>query len=139
VRKFLLRLFLVTTLLCGFLSSRIGDKMQGLSACDEQKSEEQIRQSDGWLRQVAEEPQNVADPVLRTVPLSHRVVSSRLTRLLPTHGGKPTNHSGRWSKGNSFNLRLSPFQLSCRHHCWRRSTGSSPRLYYVIALRRLLC
>lgn len=139
VNKFLIHLLFVATILCGFLGIGTDAKTQDSFAKCSWEHEVQIRQSEGWLRHVAEEPQVFAVTVLRTAPSSHRVVSSRPTRLLPHHGGKPTNHGGRWAKDKSFNLRFYPFLLSCRRHCWHRMTATSPRLYYVIALRRLLC
>ena len=137
MNKFLIRLCLVTTLLCGILGFGMCAKAQA-SVSDGQKSEAQIKQSEGWLRQVAEEPQSLGGTSLRTVPLSHRVASSRLTRLLPTHGGKPMSHNGRGARGESFNSLLHPSWLACCH-CRLGMPAPSPRLYYVIALRRLLC
>jgi len=138
VNRFLIRLFLVAMLLCGFFGSRIGVKAQSI-VDNAQKSEEQIKQSDGWLRQVAEEPQSPVESTLRTAPSSHRVASSRPTRLLPTRGGRTGQHHGR---GGSDGL-LNPYRYL---PCWQcyglvslQKVYSSPRLYYVIALRRLLC
>ena len=137
MNKFLIRLCLVATLLCGVLGLGISAKAQE-STCDGQGSEAQIRQGEGRLRQVAEGPQSLSGTSLRTVPLSHRVASSRLTRLLPTHGGKPMSHNGRGARGESFNSLLHPSWLACCH-CRLGMSVPSPRLYYVIALRRLLC
>ena len=139
MNSFLIRLFLVAVLLCDFLGSAKSTKVQGVAIADEQKSEEQIKQSDGYLKAVAEEPQSPVEVVFRSLPSSHRVASYRSTRLLPTHGGKPTNHSGRWAKGHSYNPQICSILLSCCRHCWQRTTAASQRLRYVIALRRLLC
>ena len=139
MNSFLIRLILIATLLCGFLDSAKGVKAKSLTENERQKSEEQIKQNDGYLNPVAEEPQSPVEVVFRSVPSSHRVASSRPTRLLPTHGGKPTNHGGRWAQGESFNPLLFPSLRLCRQFCWHRITAASPRLRYVIALRRLLC
>lgn len=87
----------------------------------------------------AEEPQPLIEAVFRSTPSSHRIASSRPSRLLPTHGGKPTNHPSRWAKGESSNPLKHALLLSCRCHRWHFATVASPRLRYVIALRRLLC
>ncbi|MBQ8968512.1 MAG: hypothetical protein IJ064_02085 [Bacteroidaceae bacterium] len=147
--RFLTRLFIVAALLCGYLGSNVGAKARYLSANGTHKSEAQIRQSDGWLRQVAEvtgyaaslveEPQAIPVAARLSAPSSNRVASSRPTRLLPTHGGKPTNSAGRWAKGKSFNPQLFPLLRPCRRHCRQRMAATPPRLRYVIALRRLLC
>ncbi len=139
MNRFLIRLFLVATLLCDFLGSIQDTKAQGMAARDEQKSEEQIKQHDGYLKHVAEEPQSPVEVAFRSASSSHRVASSRPTRLLPTHGGKPGKHHGRWA-GNEV---YKPFKCTIQQWCGcldRQCTVAAPsRLYYVIALRRLLC
>ena len=136
MKRYLVRLILVAALLCGsFLDFTV--KVQGAVASSQQ-DEKQFKRHDGWIRHVAEEPETVPISLLRPTT-SHRVASSRPTRLLPTHGGKPTNHGGRWTKGESFNPLIFPSLRSCRQFCWHRMTAASPRLRYVIALRRLLC
>ena len=137
--NYLTRLFLLTALLCAFPDIAQGVWKQGYTARGEWDKEEQIKQCDGWLKQVAEEPQSAAEPSLRTAPSSQRVVSPRHNRLLPSHGGNSHSHTGRWAKGNSFNPLSSLSLLPCRCLCRHRMTATSPRLRYVIALRRLLC
>lgn len=134
-----MRLFLVAALLCGFLGSHSVARADRFSVGGGRERGEQVRQNDGWLRQVAEEPQNLGGTAFRNVPSSQRVVSSRPTRLLPTHGGKPTNHGGRGSRGESLNPLAFPYLLAACGQSPRRTAAASPRLYYVIALRRLLC
>lgn len=138
MNRFLMRFILVATLLCGFLGSRTGVKAPGMVS-NGQKSEEQIRQNDGWLRQVAEEPQSPVESVLRTAPSTNRVVSSRPTRLLPTHGGRPSQHHGRWTADGLLNTYKHLPCGQCYGLVNLHRVSSSPRLYYVIALRRLLC
>lgn len=137
--RILIRLFLVAVLLCDFLGFTDGVKAQGIVSKDEQKSEEQIKQHDGYLKAVAEEPQSPVEVVFRSAPSSSRVASNRPTRLLPTHGGKPGKHHGRWTTNEickPFNCVL--LQL-CRGIYHLRTVAAPPRYYYVIALRRLLC
>lgn len=137
--RILIRLFLVAVLLCDFLGFTDGVKAQGIVSKDEQKSEEQIKQHDGYLKAVAEEPQSLVEVVFRSAPSSSRVASNRPTRLLPTHGGKPGKHHGRWTTNEickPFNCVL--LQL-CRGIYSLRTVAAPPRYYYVIALRRLLC
>ena len=133
-----IRLFFILAFLSGILGSGISVRAQGFLA-NEQKDEEQIKQNDGYLKPVAEEPQSPVEVAFRSAPPSHRIASNRPTRLLPTHGGKPTNHGGRWAKGESYNPLISPSLRSCRRLFCHRTTAASPRLRYVIALRRLLC
>ena len=134
-----IRFFFILAFLCNVPGSGMDVRAQGFLSTEQQKNEEQIKQNDGYLNPVAEEPQSPVEVIFRSVPSSHRIASSRPTRLLPTHGGKPTNHGGRWAKGESFNPLISLSLRSCRQFCWHRTTAASPRLRYVIALRRLLC
>lgn len=138
MKVIVMRLFVVATLLCGFLGSRTGVKADGFVG-NEQKSEEQIRQFDGWLRQMAEEPQSPVEAALRTAPSSTRLASSRPTRLLPTHGGRTGQHHGRGGSDGCGSLQTSPKGGYAKSSCAPGWAFSSPRLYYVIALRRLLC
>ncbi len=80
-----MRFCLIAALLCGLLGSKMGVREEGFVG-NEQKSE-QIKQFDGWLRGMAEEPQSPVGSLLRTNSSSNRVISSRPSRLLPTHGG----------------------------------------------------
>lgn len=99
--------------------------------------DEQVEQDHRWLNNVAEEPQNPFGITFLSTHPSHRLASSRPIRLSPTSGGKPTQHGGRWSQSNSTN----PLSHSSQQHV-HLGYGlptSSPRKYYVIALRRLLC
>ena len=151
VNRFLTRLFLVAALLGGFLGSRTEVKQRIVG--NGQKSEdprqqsrlgangiqEQIRQNDGWLRQVAEEPQSPVESSLRSAPSSHRVASTRSSRLLPTHGGRPGQHHGRGGSDGCCPLQTFPGGGFAKSSHNPGRVSSSPRLYYVIALRRLLC
>ena len=138
MNRYLIRFFLIATLLCGFLGSANGVMAHG-AVCSGEKDEEQVGQYDGWVKQVAEEPQSPVEASLRSIPSSHRVASSRPVRLLPTHGGRPGHHFGQWTADGL----LKPckyFALQLRSNIVRQcAVVGLSRLYYVIALRRLLC
>ena len=147
MKRYLLRLSLVAALLCGFLLDQTV-KAQGAVASHKQDSQ-QIKQDNGWIHHVAEEPESQPFSLLRPTS-SHRVNSirehrtsarslSRPVRLLPTHGGKPGQNSGRWSTGQSSYTQKFALQLPCAGLRWHPTPAASPRRRYVIALRRLLC
>ena len=137
VNRFLIRLFLVVTLLCDFLGSEAGVRPKVLTL-EKATDEGQIKQNDGYLRPLAEEPQSPVEIALRSVPSSHRIANSCPTRLLPTHSGT-NKHHGRWATNEVFK----PFKISVLQLCSSLdglcTVAAPPRLYYVIALRRLLC
>ena len=138
VNRNLIRLLLVVTFMCFFLDFDKDVRVQGTWA-EATPCEEQVSRNDGLYHQMADEPRSPVEAGLRQAPSSHRLASSRPSRLLPTHGGKPGKHPGRWSSDGSSN----PFKYAQRQWCrtllWYRTIVPSPRLYYVIALRRLLC
>lgn len=136
--KFLNRFFIISALLCGLLGFGIGVKAQVI-AHDEQKNEEQIQEADGFLRQVAEEPQSPVEAAFRSAPSSHRVASSRSSRVQTTHGGRTNHTHGRvLADVLSYLHKYLPLgDVSSKSSS--AQAFASPRLYYVIALRRLLC
>ena len=139
VKQYLIRIGLVAFLLCAaLLDSADGIRAQ-VAAKDGQRSEELIGQHDGWLQRIIEERRNVASDALRPSSSSSRLASSRPSRVLPTHGGKPTHHFGRWYHQDSSNLLLYSALQTCPSRYRLCATVASPRLRYVIALRRLLC
>jgi hypothetical protein len=137
VNRFLIRLFLIVTLLCDFLGSEAGVRSKVLTH-EKATDEEQIKQNDGYLKPLAEEPQSPVEIAFRSVPSSHRIATSRPTRLLPTHSGTNKYH-GRWATDNIYK----PFKIAIPQLCSSLDglciVAAPPRLYYVIALRRLLC
>ena len=74
-----------------------------------------------------------------SVPASHRFASSRSFRLLPTHRGRLGNQGARSSAGKLLNFHDYIFVRFVSDVAFSDWTSTSPRLYYVIALRRLLC
>ena len=134
----LIRLLVVATLMCFFLDFNTEVRAKG-SFTEEKHSEEQVSRNDGLYHQMADEPRSPVEAGLRQAPTSHRIASSRPSRLLPTHGGKLGKHPGRWTS----DITSNPFKYAQLQWCgtllWFRTVAASPRLYYVIALRRLLC
>ena len=137
MKKYLLRISFIASLVCGFL---LGSTVKAQGAVAErQHDKQQVKKYDGWIHQLAEEPETAPVSALRPSSPSHRVAYHRSVRLLPTHGGKPGQHIGRWEKGQLSNLQKCFVQLSCIGHHQACMAVSSTRGYYVIALRRLLC
>ena len=133
-----MRLLLVAALLCGVLGSETRVKAQSCVA-NYFDGDELLDRHDNLCGQLAEIPLSPLDEALRPTPPSHRVASSRPVRLLPTYGGKPSHHFGRWTNGHLSNLfKHLPLRL-WRNRVWFHTVAASPRFYYVIALRRLLC
>ena len=104
---------------------------------DDSSHKEQISSYDGRIRDVAEEPQIFMFSLFRGE--SERVSGSRPTRLLPTNTGRSGSQSGRGFYSNSFNHLKFFHQHFCQEHYRLQLSAASRRLYYVIALRRLLC
>ena len=70
---------------------------------------------------------------------SQRIGGSRPTRLLPQSNGKPSRAHGKLLSGNSYNhSSFLPFHLFT-FSPFQKGGAASPRFYYVIALRRILC
>ena len=136
MKKYLLRIGLATSLLFGFLLGSAVKAQGAVASC--QQDEQQVKSHNGWIHHLAEEPESVPIPALRPSTPSHRVASHRSVRLQPTHGGKPSQHSGRWAKDPLSHL-IKYILHPCIGHHRLCMVASSPRRYYVIALRRLLC
>lgn len=133
----MLRLLFVAFLWCHFFGFETEIKADS-GETDIASREQQIKRHDGWLHNVAEDPQSVQGFTLRP-STSHRFGSSRPTRLLHTHGGKSPHRTGQQIAQESFHL-LKHAPLHTRLNCvWLRTSAASQRFYYVIALRRLLC
>ena len=104
---------------------------------DEHK--EYIKQYDGWVNSLTEKRQQPFSEALIKSESPQNVNASRPTRLLPTHGGKVGKSLGNGSHSNSSNT-FNRFHL-CKFigFSQTRMGVASPRSYYVIALRRILC
>lgn len=135
VKRSLAHIAYIALLLCALLmpteSVRAGGVVTG-----KQRGELCIDRYDGHLRLLTEERQR---PSVQNGRPQQRIGSSRPTRLVPSHGPKPGRSVGRWTDTPSSYLlkydflRLVPGRLSV----WLGV--ASPRSYYVIALRRILC
>ena len=137
MKKYLLRISLVAILLCGFLLASMVTEQETIVV--RQQDEQQIKRNDGWIHHMAEEPESAPVSLLRPSLPSHRVASSRSVRLLPTHGGKPSQQTGRWVKGQLSYHSKYTLQHPCVGHHQSCMVASPSRRYYVITLRRLLC
>ena len=70
---------------------------------------------------------------------SQRIGGSRPTRLLPQSNDKPSRIHGKSLLGNPYNYSsLLPFHFFT-FSPFQKGGAASPRFYYVIALRRILC
>lgn len=76
---------------------------------------------------------------VRSSNSSHRVNPSRTVRLLPTNGNNPNRCNGRCSNYSIYNHPLYATHLLCHAAQGMLAGVASPRYYYVITLRRLLC
>ena len=136
--RYLLRLLFVYGMLCHMIGSGYGAKAQSMAA-DNTASEKQISRHEDFFHNMAEEPQSPIGTSLCSPPFSHRVASSRPARLLPTYGGKNSHSSCRCTSGNIHHLSIQTINTLRRRQAGLRPGLPSPRFYYVIALRRILC
>lgn len=138
MRSVAIRLLFVALLLCNFLDSFNGVKAQ-TTMPENADRKEQVSKSSNLLNGLAEEPRTATGSSFCSSLPSHRVASHRTVRLLPTHGGNPSNKTGRWATASLSNLQK---YLPLCQRLIRAASGmgfASPRHYYVIALRRILC
>lgn len=102
-----------------------------------QKAEEYVAKHDLLHLYMMRQQMPMAGAVI-TAKHGERVVGSRPSRFIPTYGGKPSRTTGRWAVANSFHQsNIRPLQHA--NGCGMQVRAASPRYYYVIALRRLLC
>ena len=138
VKGRLTRLTLILCLLCIHLGSSVG-VMANAMAAHRRGQEVEVSRYGSLSKPSDEEHPLPLDAALHLPSSPYRLVSSRPVRLLPTFGGRTSHHSGRWNNGHSFNsLNSLSLQLRRRHQRLGTVTAS-PRLYYIITLRRLLC
>ena len=99
----------------------------------------QIMQNENAGRCLSDERQYQAYPVARIALPSHRLASSRPTRLLPTYGGKPNRNTVCRSANDISYKPINYCSVLLQSLTAMRSVMKAPRYYYVIALGRLLC
>ena len=138
MRRWIVQIWLIAALLCGFSNSPFWVRAQGVVSRGHQQ-EECVQRYDGLTGSLMEERQQPLGESLVKSQQSQRVNSSRPARLLPTHGGKPGRGLAQGIHNNSSNLFK--YLFLCRGlDIYKARTGvASPRFYYVIALRRILC
>lgn len=130
-------LFFILTLF--FLNSSSQGRVMSDFSDKEKQDQQYILFHDDTFDNILKEQQAPLTSALRSDNSSHRVNPSRTIRLLPTNGNNSNRCNGRCS---NYSLYTHPFyatHLLC-HAAQGMSAGvASPRYYYVIALRRLLC
>lgn len=99
----------------------------------------QVSRYDNLINSLAEERNQPLSVVFDTDEGAQRYSSNRNLRLIPTHGFGPNNGSGHFSGKHQYSLKNIKFLHLCRKNCVRQTGGASPRHYYIIALRRILC
>jgi len=134
----LFRLWLAVLLLCGLPVTDFGAQRQ-VGARGESINEECVTRYDGLHRYLMQERQTPLAATVITAKNGERIGSSRPVRLSPTHGGKPSRTLWRWVSHKSFHLSNLHALLLRRIDYGRGVSAASPRFYYVIALRRILC
>lgn len=134
----LFHLWLAVLLLCCLPITDFGaQRQEGVRR--ESISEECVTKYDGLHRYMMQERQMPLAATVITAKNGERIGSSRPVRLSPTHGGKPSRTLWRWISNKSLHLSNLHALLLRRIDCGRGVSAASPRYYYVIALRRILC
>ena len=95
-----------------------------------------VEQSDDPYRHFAEERQRRPFESFISNRGAQRVSSLRPTKYHPTHGGKQSRIAGSYAKSYSLQLIYQSFRQNLSN---LNAIFVSPRQYYVIALRHILC
>jgi len=138
VNGILIRVWLIALLLCCLPITDFGAQVR-TKVCGESIKKEFVTRHDGLQRHTMQERQMPLASAVITAKTGQRVGSSRPVRLHPSNGGKPGRMLGRWTAGESYQLSKYFALLLHRMDCGLRVGAASPRHYYVIALRRILC
>ena len=133
----LLRFFSVLLLMCCLSVADLGIQAQACGL-DESVKKKCLAEHDELQQHILQERQMPPAGALITTKTGHRLGSSRPVRLYSSNGGKPGRILGRWTSDHSYQLSKY-FALLHRMDCGLRVVAASPRFYYVIALRRILC
>ena len=134
----LFRLWLAVLLLSCLPITDFGAQKQ-VGVRGESIGEECVTKHDRLHRYMMQERQMPLAGIVITAKNGERIGSSRPVRLNPTNGGKPSRTLARWISNKSFHLSNLHALLLRRIDCGRGVSAASPRYYYVIALRRILC
>ena len=128
------RLWLMTLLFCSLPVTDF-DALAQVNAIDDTTKEECVIQSDGLHHCMMQKRQKMPAGFIVTAKNGERIGSSRPTRLIPTNG----RMLGHLTLANSI-YHSNLYALLLRHSGGGiRAWAASPRFYYVIALRRILC
>lgn len=130
------RFWLMALIFCGLPISDFVVQTEYISKTAEKEC---VTQSDALHCFMMQEQQKMPAGFVITAKSGERIGSSRPVRLVPTHGGKSGRMLSRLTSASSThhsNLYSLLFRLS---DCGIRVGAASPRFYYVIALRRILC
>ena len=138
VRGSLIRVWLIALLLCCLPITDFGVQVEA-GVCGEPIKKECVTRYDGLQRYTMQERQMPLAGAVLTAKTGQRVGSSRPVRMHPSNGGKPGRILGRWTADESYQLSKYFALLLNRMDCGLRVGAASPRHYYVIALRRILC
>jgi len=89
-----------------------------------------------FVRDIIEAQSQIpADAILSSEPMP-QVSCSEPIRVQPTHSGKTNRHTDKISKSEITLLNCPPL---CNAAARLLISAASPRFYYVLALRRILC
>ena len=140
MKRHLVQILFVATLLCALFGPCLtGAKGQGFVHRSEQH-QSCIDRYDGLLHVAGECRQRTqGSSLFQSSRTSQRVSSSRTVRTMPTHGYGPDRSIGRLPEDHLSNLQKYACLCLLRATPTVRPGSSSPRSYYVIALRRILC
>ena len=134
----MLRLLFIILTIFFFSGTSQGRIMSDFS--DKAKQDKQyILFHDDAFDNILKEQQAPLTSAVRSNNNSHRVNPSRTIRLLPTNGNNTNRNNGRCSNCSLYNLPLYATHLLCHAAQGMLAGVASPRYYYVITLRRLLC
>ena len=138
MNRFLFRLWLIIACLCVLPDTSPGLREDSSVGSYEPVKKESIRQNCGLDHHMELQGQLPPAGVVVSAKNSHRIGGSRPVRLMPSHGGKPGRSLGHWA---SYSYYLSNLSCLLLHKAsfWSQMWAASPRYYYVIALRRILC
>lgn len=134
----LFRLWLAVMLLCCLPVTDFRAQAQ-TDMHGESLKKECLTKHDGLGRHIMQERQMPLAGTVISAKTGQRVGSSRPVRLHPSNGGKPVRSLVHWTDGDSIQHSKHLAQLLHRMDCGLRTRAASPRFYYVLALRRLLC
>ena len=130
-------LFIILTLF--FLNSSSQGRVMSDFSDKAQQDKQYVLLHHDAFDNILKEQQAPLTSAVRSDNSSQRVNPSRTIRLLPTNGNNPNRCNGRCSNYSLYNHPLYATRFLC-HAAQGMSAGvASPRSYYVITLRRLLC